>query len=78
MATALARKNIFCIRHWHPLPIERGFPAEEDALAKLVHLPCDHRYGREAMRRVAEEVLRVLAGESDLGLPSAELVCDWR
>ena len=60
----LARRQIFCARHWAVLP--RG--AGEDALClagRLVSLPCDQRYCPADMKRIVD----VLRAERLLGTP---------
>ncbi|MDR3054342.1 MAG: glycosyltransferase [Zoogloeaceae bacterium] len=76
MATALTRQGIVCPRFWLPSTtrekissVEKVADAESKLLKQLFCLPCDHRYGKGEMRRIADEVLRVLNGKSTLGRP---------
>ncbi|GHU36718.1 hypothetical protein AGMMS50256_33720 [Betaproteobacteria bacterium] len=76
MATALTRQGIVCPRFWLPSTtgekissVEKATDAESKLLKQLFYLPCDHRYAEGEMRRIADEVLRVLSGKSTLGRP---------
>jgi hypothetical protein len=54
----MARRRVFCARHWAELPSPASdFPAEHALSRRLLTLPCDHRYDRDDMMRVAEAFL---------------------
>jgi hypothetical protein len=55
---AMARQRIFCARHWAELPSPAAeFLAEHALSARLITLPCDHRYDEADMARVADAFL---------------------
>jgi hypothetical protein len=57
----MAAQRIFCARHWAGLPSPAAdFPAEHALSARLITLPCDHRYDEADMARVADAFLAAL------------------
>ena len=59
---ALNGLGIFVPTFWPEidLRVERGFDWERDVARRLLPLPIDHRYGPDAMERLAQAVLQVL------------------
>ena len=59
--TLLTRAKVFCRRMWYPLPLIKNlYPLEEALSKRLLLLPCDQRYGKEDMQRIAELVIKIL------------------
>jgi hypothetical protein len=59
---ALAARAVFAARYWPHLPVsDRDFPVTRAMAARVLVLPCDHRYGEGEMLRVARAVSEVLA-----------------
>ena len=57
----LAASRIFAARHWRDLPVQPNeFPIEHAIARELVTLPCDYRYGEQAMHRVADAAIRAI------------------
>lgn len=58
--TLLAQHKVFCQRMWYPLKLrENIYPLEEGLAKRLLLLPCDHRYRREDMCRIADLVMNI-------------------
>lgn len=53
--------GIFAAIHWRELAAPAGMTAEHALAARLITLPCDHRYGPAGMERVADTFLEALA-----------------
>lgn len=53
--------GIFAAVHWRALAAPAGMTAEHALAARLITLPCDHRYGPAAMDRVAATFQEALA-----------------
>ena len=56
---ALAAKKIFVPTLW-PEVTEMGQELEADLAKSILPLPCDQRYGKEDMERIAEELCALL------------------
>jgi dTDP-4-amino-4,6-dideoxygalactose transaminase len=57
----LHAESIFAPVHWRNPPSPREeFPEEHDLSEELISLPCDHRYGKEEMHRIAGVVQRLM------------------
>lgn len=58
---ALHSEGIFAAVHYPSLPSPgESFPVEHELRSQVITLPCDHRYGADAMRHVAERTLALL------------------
>lgn len=73
LRTALNRKGVLCTAPTLALDdkYDPTLGEETELLKRLLLLPCDHRYSEQETRRVAQEVLAILQGESDFGTPGA-------
>ncbi len=61
MHTLLTKQHVQSQRMWYPLNVPvRLFPLEESLSKRLLLLPCDQRYKRGDMERVANMVLQIL------------------
>lgn len=61
LRSALIAQDIFPIIHWADLPSPAaGFPAEHALAKELLTLPCDQRYSKSDMQRIAAAVLKEL------------------
>jgi dTDP-4-amino-4,6-dideoxygalactose transaminase len=57
----LHAQGIFPAVHWRDIAAPLSFAADHARAATLATLPCDHRYGRPEMERVADAFLRALS-----------------
>jgi len=58
VAAKLAEQGLFCATHWRDIPAPAdAFPAEQDLSQRLLTLPCDQRYDRDDMVRIAQMLL---------------------
>jgi hypothetical protein len=56
----LAAERLFCPRHWAELSSDPAqFPYEHGLCRQLLTLPCDHRYTREQLARLADTIDRL-------------------
>ena len=62
LLSALHAARIFAAVHWRKIAApEQDFPREAAWTRELLTLPCDHRYGRAEMERIADLVLEHVA-----------------
>lgn len=60
--TLLTRQNVLCQRMWYPLTLPHNlYPLEESLATRLLLLPCDQRYTKKDMVRIANAVRQILA-----------------
>jgi hypothetical protein len=65
MLRALYADRIFAAVHYPSLPSPADhFPAEHELRRQIITLPCDHRYGEDAMLSLAAKVRQFLADRS--------------
>jgi hypothetical protein len=58
VAGRMGERGVFCARHWAELPSPKGTPAW-DIAARILSIPCDHRYGDADMDRAARALKAV-------------------
>jgi dTDP-4-amino-4,6-dideoxygalactose transaminase len=62
VAAELARRGIYCARHWSDLPSPvASFPVAQRLSGELLSLPCDHRYDAADMERIIDALRDIQA-----------------